>query len=176
MSRQTDHSQSNGLPEVAFHAIAHLLPGLNRLAENCSISIGQWIILWKLRNSGVPNQHGEFIMLRQDLTDSLEKEGFGEANIVRLLNGLEDKNLIRRISLTQEEREGLFRTTHGGNRQAVVLQEAGEKRIDAFKAEVTAHFEAWRSEQTVMLQQAVATVRSASLQMAKWLLKDRISE
>lgn len=171
MAQGRGHPQGPVLPEVFFHAVAYLLPGLNQVAQECDISIGQWIIMFHLRQAGVLNEESQPIMLRQDLTDLLAKRGFGDANIVRLLNSLEDKDLVRRVSLTHQEREHLFKASEGGNRQAVILQLSGDKKIEQFKKRLAIYFEAWRSEQSVMLQKALAAAQGAGLQFAEWFSK-----
>jgi DNA-binding MarR family transcriptional regulator len=176
MSKRSGQPKTDALPEVFFHAIAHLLPGLNQIAQECDITIGQWIIMWQLQQAKVTNEEGQPIMLRQVLTDLLAKRGFGDANIVRLLNGLEDKDLVRRVSLTREERARLFEDSEGGNRQAVILQPSGDKKIEQFKSQLAVHFEGWRSEQSVMLQTALASAKGAGLQIAEWLMKEPTSK
>ncbi len=176
MAPRKRHPQGQArLPEIFFHAIANFLPALNQIAQECDISIGQWVILFHLRHAGVL-EGGQATMLRQDLTDLLVKRGFGEANIVRLLNSLEDKDLVRRVSLTHLERERLFKSSQGGNRQAVVLQLSGDTKIDLFKERLTAHFESWRSEQSVMLQKALDAAQGAGLQFAEWFSKGTLAK
>jgi len=163
--------EEDALPEAFFHAIAYLLPGLNQVAQEIGISIGEWIIMWHLKQAGVPNSRGQTTMLRQELTGLLAKRGFGDANITRLLNSLEDKDLIRRMSLTHSERNQLFGAFEGGYRQAVVLQGAGDKKIQEFKERMTIHFATWRSEQSVMIQKALASASGVGLKFAKWFFK-----
>ena len=85
----------------------------------------------------------------------LATRGLGDANITRLLNSLEEKHLIRRLSLTQRERGQLFGASKGGNRLAVILQATGDKKIQQFKARLALHFGEWRTEQSVMTQKAI---------------------
>ncbi len=163
------------MPDVFFDGLAYLLPALNGVAEECGISIGQWIILWHLFQNGLQNENGETIMLRQDLTDLLVKRGFGEANIVRLLNSLEDKRLVRRLSLSQTERQRFFSSSEGGNRQAVAVHGAGYVKIGQFKEAVSSRFERWRAEQPAMLKSALATAKGAGLQVAALFPKSKKS-
>jgi|HubBroStandDraft_2_1064218.scaffolds.fasta_scaffold266189_1 DNA-binding MarR family transcriptional regulator len=162
------------LPEALFHAIAYLLPGLNQVAQECEISIGEWIIMWHLRQAGVRNDAGQFVVLRQDLTSLLELRGFGGANVVRLLNSLQDKGLVRRVSLTTEERDQLFMPSDSGNRQSVVLQVTGDQKIEEFKKRLTTHLSTWRSEESVLNKKAVESARGLWLQFAEWFFRGDI--
>ena len=100
--------RSEVLPEVFFDAVAHFLPGLNEVAQQCGISIGEWAIIWHFRRAGARNAKRQAIMPRHGLTELLARRGFGDANISRLLTSLENKEFIRRTSLTRREREQLF--------------------------------------------------------------------
>jgi DNA-binding MarR family transcriptional regulator len=175
MAKGKRSAKSGELPEEFFHAIAYLLPGLNQVAQECNISIGEWIIMWHLQQAGVLNDKGERTMLRQVLTDLLAKRGFGDANIVRLLNSLEDKDLIRRVSLTQHEREDLFSGSGIGNRQAVLLQTSGEQKIQEFKQRLAVHFSNWRLEQSVMIQKALDSASGVGKQFADWFFKGSVA-
>jgi DNA-binding MarR family transcriptional regulator len=159
------------IPEALLYAIAFLLPGLNQVAQECGISIGEWIIMWHLSKVGVQNSEGQSTMLRQDLTDLLSKRGFGDANVTRLLISLEDKELIRRISLSQRERDELFGAAEGGNRLAVILQASGSKKIDEFKQRLSAQVERWHSEQSIMAQKALDSANGVVLQFTQWFFK-----
>jgi len=164
---RTASSTPRELPETVFGAIAFLLPGLNRVAHGCGITIGEWIIMWHLQQDGSLNEEKRPVMLRQDLTDLLAKRGFGDANFVRLLNSLEDKKLVRRVSLTQEEKRQLFKGRDRGGRQAVLLRPSGEEKVGEFKRELAAHFEKWRLE----LPKIVRKVISSTHEISKWLPK-----
>ena len=161
------------LPDVFFDGLAHLLPKLNQVAEECGISIGQWIILWHLVQKGVKDESGQKIMLRQDITDILEKRGFGQANIVRLLNGLEDKRLVRRFSLSLADRQRFFPSSNGGNRQAVAVDTPGHRKLQDFKVALSAQFEDWRVEQPTLLRTAIAAAKGAGLNVAALVPKSR---
>jgi DNA-binding MarR family transcriptional regulator len=175
MAEQQKDPEKDALPEAFFHAVAYLLPGLNQVAQKCGITIGEWIILWNLQQAGgVLNKAGQPTLPRQDLTELLAKRGFGEANISRLLNSLENKELIRRTSLTHREREILFGASHGGNRQAVVLQASGDKKIQEFKKLLNSVFNSWRSERSVMIQRALESVSGIGLQIAEWFFKGAV--
>src|SRR5947208_984781 len=95
------------IPEVFYHAIAFLLPGLNQVAQECAISIGEWIIMWHLMQAGVSNERNEPTILRRTLIDLLSQRGFGDANISRLLSSLEDKGHVLRVSVPMQERDRL---------------------------------------------------------------------
>jgi hypothetical protein len=112
-------------------------------------------------------------MLRQVLTKLLEQRGFGEANLVRLLNNLEDKSLIRRMSLTQQEREQYrkddeFFPDSDAGRQAVVLQAAGDEKIKAFKRRLAEHFQSWRLEQNPITRRALDSATGIAREFAMW--------
>ena len=162
----TEHEEV--IPEVFFDAIMFLFPGLNKVAEECGVSIGEWIIMRHIQQAGVKNTEGRPTMLRQSLSDLLSQRGFGDANIVRLLNSLEDKKLIRRASLSHGEREDLFSEAKGGNRQAVILQTMGDRRINEFKEKLTGHFIRWQAERSIIVQRAIASARGFGLDFAKW--------
>jgi DNA-binding MarR family transcriptional regulator len=159
------------LPEVFFDAVAHFLPGLNEVAQQCGISIGEWAILWHLRRTGVPNDKKQTIMPRQGLTELLARRGFGDANISRLLSSLENKEFVRRTSLTQGERERFFGASHGGNRQAIVLQPSGELKIGQFQRRLTDIFATWVSKQPIATRAALSSASGIGLQIAKRLSK-----
>lgn len=163
--------QPEAVPEAFFDAIAYLLPALNRVAQQCEISVGEWIIMWHLKQAGTSGEGTRPTMLRPVLTDLLDKRGIGEANITRLLNSLEDKQLIRRVSLTQRERDQLFGASGTGGRQAVVLQPAGDQKIQEFKLQVATQFKNWRSEQSVIIQKALTSVSGTGLQLAEWFFR-----
>jgi DNA-binding MarR family transcriptional regulator len=160
-------STKTTLPETVFSTIAFLLPGLNRVAHGCGITIGEWIIMWYLRQDGILNEEKHAVMLRQDLTDLLAKRGFGAANFVRLLNSLEDKKLVSRVSLSQEDRARLFKGRARDDRRAVLLRPSGEEKIEEFKKELTAHFDKWRLEQPKIVRKAL----SSTQEIANWLPK-----
>jgi DNA-binding MarR family transcriptional regulator len=159
------------VPEAFFFGIAYLLPGLNQVAQRCGISIGEWIILFYLKEAGAMNDKSQCTMMRKRLTELLSKRGFGDANISRLLKGLEDKNLIRRMSLPYRELVQLFDASHGGSRQAVVLQATGEKKIQEFKQRLASLIVAWRSEQSLMVRKALESANGVGLLLAEWFFK-----
>lgn len=176
----TARNRSQGkdlIPEEFFDGIAYLLPGLNQVAQECDLSIGEWIILWDLQHRGVPNNENKLVMLRKDLTQSLASRGFGEANITRLLNSLADKEHVRRISLTQGERDRLFDPSDRETRLAVVLEPSGGKKIDEFKDRLTHHVAKWRRSQRPFLnQKALTAAATPLLRFAEWFLKSAGTE
>lgn len=164
-------SQEEVVPEVFFFGIAYLLPGLNQVAQKCGISIGEWIILFYLKEAGAMNDKTQRTMLRKRLTELLSTRGFGDANISRLLKGLEDKDFIRRMSLPYRELVQLFGTSHGGSRQAIVLQATGEKKIQEFKQRLASLITTWRSEQSLMVRKALESAHGVGLLLAEWFFK-----
>jgi DNA-binding MarR family transcriptional regulator len=164
------------LPDVFFDAVAHFLPGLNEVALQCGISIGEWIILWHLRRAGVPNDKKQPTMPRQGLTELLARRGFGDANISRLLNSLENKEFIRRTSLTAKEREQLFGVSLGSNRQVVILQPFGERKIGDFQQRLTDIFASWISKQPMMTRRALLSASGIGQQIAERLSKGKRSK
>jgi len=112
-------------------------------------------------------------MPRQGLTELLARRGFGDANISRLLGSLENKELIRRMSLTPREREQLFGVSHGANRQAIVLQHLGERKIEEFQKRLTGIFEAWVSKQPMTTQTAVLSASGIGLWIAERFAKGK---
>ncbi|MGO9012879.1 MAG: hypothetical protein ACLQPN_22515 [Bryobacteraceae bacterium] len=76
--------------------------------------------------------------------------------------------------MTQQERDRLFGgSDEGGQRLAVVLEEAGEKKIEQFKQRLALHVEKWRTEQSIMTQKALKSATGAGLQIAEWFLGQR---
>jgi DNA-binding MarR family transcriptional regulator len=169
MAQRLQSPQGDVIPEVFFDAIAYLLPGLNDVAQRCGISIGEWIILYHLRRAGKRNAGGQPIMARQGLKELLAQRGFGDANISRLLSSLENKEHIRRTSLTYREREQFFGASHAGNRQVVVLQASGDKKIQEFKQLLVGIFKAWLSGQSVMTRRVLASASGIGRHLAERL-------
>jgi DNA-binding MarR family transcriptional regulator len=160
--------------EAFLYAIPFLLPGLNQVAQECGVSIGEWIILWHLKQIGVANEKGQLTMLRRTLIELLEKRGFGDANISRLLSSLEDKGHLLRGGIPMHERDKLFGDSDRGDKFVVVLQETGEEKLKEFKQHLAEHFRGWRSEQSVIVKKAVASASAIGLQFAEWFFKGKM--
>lgn len=131
------------LPDELFTVLAHLVPGLNLIAQKCNISLGDWLFLWYLQTHGVAGGKSGRTMLRKELTRVLLKHGFIDPNITRRLDTLVDKGLILRPTLATRERQELFPNAPGNSRLAVVLLPAGERKITKFKELVSHSFQKW---------------------------------
>src|SRR4051812_21098147 len=93
------------LPDELFTVLAHLVPGLNLIAQKCGVSLGDWLFLWYLQTHSVAGGKNGRTMLRKELTTVLLKHGFIDANITRRLDTLVDKELILRPTLSLRERQ-----------------------------------------------------------------------
>lgn len=144
------------LPDELFALLAHLVPGLNLIAQKCDLSLGDWLFLWYLQTHSVLGGKNGRTILRKELTTVLVKHGFIDANITRRLDGLVDKGLILRPILSMRERNELFPNGPGNSRLAVVLLPAGEKKIAKFKELVSRSFQDWRASDSGAAFQALA--------------------
>jgi DNA-binding MarR family transcriptional regulator len=131
------------LPDELFTILAHLIPGLNLIAQKCDVSLGEWLFLWYLQTHGVDGNKSGRTMLRKDFTNVLLKHGFTGQNITRRLDTLVDKGFILRPTLSSRERQELFPDSPGSSRLAVVLLPAGERKITKFKELVSHRFQEW---------------------------------
>jgi DNA-binding MarR family transcriptional regulator len=164
-------SSSETIPDAFYDAIAYLIPGLNKVAESrCGISLGEWLVLWHLQRAGVQTAHSDCTVLRQELTNLLTYQGFDSGGISRILDSLERKQLVRRLTLTATERREVFGGMDG-NKMAVVLAPAGKKKIHEFKAAVGEHFEQWRSQQPLLIRASLRSVREKAMRFVDWLLE-----
>jgi len=159
------------LPDAFYDALAYFLPGLNAVAQQCGVSIGEWAILRHLRQEGRPNDKKQATMPRQDLAELLARRGFGQANISRLLTSLENKELLRRASLTSHERERLFGTPISGKRLVIILQPFGERKIGEFQQRLNEIFAGWLSKQSMPTRMALLSARGIGQQIANELAK-----
>jgi len=133
------------LPDELFTILAHLVPGLNLIAQKCDVSLGDWLFLWYLKTYGVDSNKSGRTMLRKEFTNVLLKHGFSGQNITRRLDTLVDKGFIQRPTLSSRERQELFPGSPGSSRLAVLLLPAGERKITKFKELVSQRFQEWSS-------------------------------
>ena len=174
MTEGRSSTKDQALPDIFFDAVAFFLPGLNDVAQRCGISIGEWAIMWHLRRAATRNTAGQAIMPRQSLTELLARVGFGDSNISRLLTALENKELIRRVSLTQRERQEFFGPTLPANRQAVILQPSGDRKIDEFQNKLTDIFAAWVSKQSLPTRKIILSASGIGLDLANRLTHRKV--
>ncbi len=155
--------------------LGYAIPALARLInQECGITLGSWLVLLEIEQRGKPSADGPLV-LRHELTKLFDKRGFTRPNISKILNGLFQKKLILRTTLTIEERNDLFGLSSGPC-QAVVLTSAGSQKIEEFKTALRLKFVHWQAQQPPMVRVALKGFTLTAVKLLRALGKEAHSD
>jgi hypothetical protein len=104
----------------------------NLLHDRWHVCPLEYFILETLRGEGKEFNHSK-AMLRSKLTATVQQFDCGEANLVRILNHLQDLRLVNRLHFTLQERRRIFEDAPGNNRMGIVLTDAGQETISQIR-------------------------------------------
>ena len=80
--RNTDKRNTDALPEEVFHVVTALFPELIRISAESDIKAVELFTIWYLKNNGKPDDTGQTVILRTEMTGVLAHEiGFSDGAI-----------------------------------------------------------------------------------------------
>ena len=133
--------RSDALPEDVFHVITALFPEFIRISAEADIKAVELFTIWYLKNNGRPDDTGETVILRTEMTNVLGREiGFSDGAIDQHLARLEERKLVARRRISTMEKKRLFGTS-SGRRGVVALLPDGARKIEEVKIGVNALFQ-----------------------------------
>lgn len=164
--------RSYGLTDDIFHAITAMIPQLIYIAkEECGVDPIELLVLWHIRHFGRRNHENQSTILRHDLTDVLgSKFRYSDTDVSRLIEDLQEKELISRTSLTARQRSELFGATSGG-KLIVVLNGQGEAKLEQFKGCIRGRYDSWIGQQPTPIQIATKAFLPIGAKFAQWLVE-----
>ncbi len=125
-------SDKEDIPEELFHALATIIPRLTILVrETCDVTPIELLVLWHIRHFGRVTREDNTVISRTAITEMLQAEfGTTAPNVTKLIQGLQDKKLLDRVTLDSSESLAM-----GSKRRAVViLNQSGKQRVERFKS------------------------------------------
>jgi DNA-binding MarR family transcriptional regulator len=165
--------QKPQLPEAVFHAVATIIQRLVYIVDReCGIAPMDLLTLWFVDYFGKPNEDGESVILRRTLTLMLARKfGMTSGQMNKAIDSLGDKNLVRRTTISREERKRLF-GAEDGPRLVLILTSEGVEKFTLFKASITQRYERWLSSLSAPSRIAVnKVVLPLAIQTGSWVIR-----
>jgi len=167
-SRGYNHTNSMGkerfIPDEVFHSLAAIIPRLLRAAnELVHLEADELYVLWFIGHFGEAADDGRMMYLRHKLTDLLVQElGYRDTKIFKIINGLFQRGLVDKGTLTEADLVKVFHAT-GGRSAVIILEPSGGQKIEEFKDTIDSLFRGALQKQSCEIPGAMPFAEAAKL-------------